>query len=369
MTNTQDEISILEAKIAEADRDYWTLGISRFTDEEYDMMKRRHRELTGKEDAAIHTPTVLSNGKIEHPKDRPMLSMQKVYSLSEVEKWWNALGNPPVIVMPKYDGIALAAYPNGRVSTRGNGQVGEDVTDVSCLFYSASGIRISPVYGEAVIRRSVFESRFSSQYKNPRNAVSGILNSLDPEIQKQARHIDFVQYDHIREQVQLRVSKNPVAEAADRVIMRALDYPMDGVVFRVRDDAMFYRLGHTDHHWRGQIALKFPNEKAETVIERIEWTVVNGTVTPVAHLKPVVIGGVEIRKATLHNADRVLEWRINVGAPCVVERAGGVIPKIVKTTPCPFGPAPVPEDCPKCGSKLKKEGKRLYCRRCEDATK
>lgn len=368
MTSNQEVISSLEAKIAEADFDYWTLGISRFTDEEYDEMKRRHRELTGKEDVEVHTPTVLSNGKIEHPKDRPMLSMQKVYLLSEVEKWWSGLGCPPVIAMPKYDGIALTIYPGWSVATRGDGKIGEDVTGVGAMFVSLSEIRDTPNYGEAIIRKSTFEKHLRDKYKNPRNAVSGILNSLDPAIQQFARFIDFVPYNHICEHVHPRVGRSPIVEAADKVIMRALDYPTDGVVFRVRDDAMFYRLGHTDHHWRGQIALKFPNEKAETVIERIEWTVVNGTVTPVAHLKPVVIGGVEIRKATLHNADRVLEWQINVGVSCVVERAGGVIPKIVKTTPCPVGPAKVPEDCPKCGGPLSKAGKRLYCQRCEDAT-
>ena len=369
----------LRQRIAQAAASYWETGISAISDEEYDRLVEELRALTGEEDV-IGAPKVLSSGKVEHPADRPMLSMRKTYDRSEVVRW--AMKYAPgqdLIVMPKYDGIALCHYDNGVIATRGDGKVGEDVTQVAARFVEGWG------YGEAICRLSVFKEKMEALgYKNPRNAVSGILSSLDPEIQQRAADLTFCVYHRLNFRIRgwKPAAPGPLARedeflrldhvldyARGRVVEElAADFPIDGVVIRIADDDAFYALGHTDHHWRGQIALKFANEATESIIERIDWQEKNGTVTPVATIAPVTLGGAEISHVTLHNADWVRSRDIRVGDGCRVERAGGVIPKLVMSWRRDQHSGPrilPPTTCPTCGGPLKVSGARLYCDHCD----
>jgi len=371
-----NRIDELRKRIESARDAYWLLGVSSVSDSEYDEMVEELAKLTGGYDPVMG-PVVASSGKVQHPASAPMLSMQKVYSAEEIVKWARKIadsdllaGLPRVLhVMPKYDGIALRAYSNGVVATRGDGKTGENVTATASVFVRKAKLPASTwIDGEAVCRLSDFAGLARLGYKNPRNAVSGILSSKEQAIRERADALTFVPYTRHAWPLDLdRKCDEADVNALVRDIKATLsDFPMDGIVFKVGHPQVFRKLGHTDHHWRGQIALKFKGETKETTILRIDWQVKNGTVTPVALLQPVTLDGAELSRVTLHNADYVMANRICVGDCVVIERAGGVIPSVVRVLHGRnVGWPEVPKECPYCHSQLLRNGARLYCAVCE----
>ena len=370
MTRTE----LLRERIARARDSYWAVGISTMTDEEYDAAVEELHALTGEYDPVVG-PTVASNGKVMHPADAPMLSMQKVYSEAEIVKWILRLGETvgDLHVMPKYDGIALRRYNNGILATRGDGRFGENVTETaSRIRWDRSLPSSLYVDGEAVCKLSDFPQLAHLGYKNPRNAVSGILGSKDQLIRDRASILTFVPYTAhawgILDAGRMERAKlaDEVHASVENIKAKCSDYPMDGIVFRVSSPNLFKSLGHTDHHWRGQIALKFKGGQAQTTILRIDWQVKNGTVTPVALLQPVDLDGARIERVTLHNADYVAANAVCEGDVVVVERAGGVIPSVVRVLHGQkIGWPSIPKECPVCHSQLLRQGARLYCPVCE----
>lgn len=368
------DVDILRTRIKAARESYWAVGISDMTDEEYDAAVEELHALTGEYDP-VAGPTVMSSGKVMHPADAPMLSMQKVYSIEEIVKWIVRLGENvgDLHVMPKYDGIALRRYNNGILATRGDGHCGENVTETASRIRWDRSIPSSFfVDGEAVCKLSDFPQLAHLGYKNPRNAVSGILGSKDQLIRDRAPLLTFVPYtahawgimDAGRKE--RRELETEVRAVVEHVKAKCSDYPMDGIVFRVSNPNLFKSLGRTDHHWRGQIALKFKGGQAQTTILRIDWQVKNGTVTPVALLQAVDLDGARIERVTLHNADYVQANAVCEGDVVVVERAGGVIPSVVRVLHGQkIGWPVIPKECPVCHSQLLRSGARLYCAVCE----
>lgn len=360
-----DRINELRKRIADAAKSYWDFGFSEIPDEEYDRLVEELKSLTGFEDP-VRGPKVLSCGKVVHPI--PMLSMQKVYEIDKIVSWIQRYArNKDIMVMPKYDGIALVRYADGTIATRGDGKIGENVTEIAAPLFDKDFVG----YGECVCPLEEFFKWEGREYKNPRNAVSGIMGSSDPVIRARVRQLRFAPYNgivlHINTMCQTEILKGYVEESVKVIRNIAGIYPLDGIVFRIGDENLFQKLGHTDHHWRGQIALKFTNESAVSVIRGIVWNEKNGTITPVAYVDPVDIGGATISRVTLHNAQRVRDWNIRIGDECTIERAGGVIPKIVQTrryTP-EVGPIYIPTKCPTCGTALIEDGARLYCPECD----
>lgn len=367
-------IDELRERVKRARDSYWAVGFSTMTDQEYDAAVEKLHELTGEYDPVVG-PTVVFTGKVMHPQDAPMLSMQKVYSEAEIVKWILRLGENvgDLHVMPKYDGIALRRYNTGVYATRGDGRLGENVSGTaSRIRFDVSLSSSFFIDGEAVCKLSDFPQLAHLGYKNPRNAVSGILGSKDQVIQDRARLLTFVPYTaHAwgiidagrKEKWEL---EEEVHAAVENVKAKCSDYPMDGIVFRVSNPQLFKKLDHTDHHWRGQIALKFKGEQAQTTISRIDWQVKNGTVTPVAILQSVTLDGAAISRVTLHNADYVTANAVCEGDVVVIERAGGVIPSVVRVLHGKkIGWPVIPKECPVCHSQLLRSGARLYCPVCE----
>lgn len=357
-------IECLKRAIAEADRAYWAHGVSDWSDAEYDAMKEELRHLTGEEEKSFGTPEVLSSGKVKHPV--PMLSMQKVYRIGEVVSWAEKYAHKKsLIVMPKYDGIALVKYPDGTIATRGDGKCGENVTELASSLLAGS----KPGYGELVCKWNAFEALKELGYKNPRNAVSGIVNAKVPEIRARIRHLTFAPYTQMAIELSAGWTAELLESAHRNIKDMSVDYPTDGVVFRIADESSFQTLGHTDHHWRGQIALKDANERATSTLREIIWQEKNGTITPVALIDPVELGGATLSRVTLHNVDWVKKWDARVSDICVVERAGGVIPKIICVAPGPDRAARpltrIPSRCPTCGGILIMKGARLCCEGCD----
>ncbi len=336
-------------------------------------------------------------------------------------------------VEPKYDGGSIAlVYENDllvRAATRGNGVMGDDITsNIRTLAtvplraeFSRMGIKKAELRGEALIRKDNFE-RINAQrgaageqvFANPRNAATGALRTKDPQETKRrgleafiyqlgwAEGADggnarsgFISHDqtidllaqlgfkvpshhtsaHIP--VEERKTCQSIAEVIEyaAVWLRHRDdfpYEIDGLVIKVNDLALQELCGSTSHHPRWAVAYKFPPKQATTRLRDVEFQVgKTGAVTPVAKLEPVALAGVTVSNVSLHNEEFIRVRDIRIGDQVLVERAGDVIPYIVKSFPDARKgdetPVRWPENCPVCQSKLvKPEDESIW--RCENSS-
>jgi DNA ligase (NAD+) len=293
-----------------------------------------------------------------------------------------------------------AQYENGRLQqalTRGDGRVGEEVTGnartIRSLPLSIHRKAISNAFevrGEVVMQRSSFERLNDEQEKaglkrfaNPRNAAAGALRALDPGVTA-ARRLDYFAYFLLENGKPMFpshwVSLERLAAAGFKVNSHrrqckslddllefihewenkrdTLPYETDGVVAKIDSIPQQERLGWTAKAPRWAIAFKYPARQATTILESIEVQVGRtGTLTPVAHLKPVIVGGVTVARATLHNEDEIARLGVEIGDTVLVERSGDVIPKIVRVVEQgnPRRPFRIPKHCPVCGGHIVRE--------------
>ena len=298
--------------------------------------------------------------KVKH--NHPMLSLDKTKSVDEVQKF---IGNKPILTMLKMDGLTISVkYSEGKLvsaETRGNGAEGEDVTHNALVFtnlpqtISYRGDLV--VDGEAIITYEDFEKINANlpegeKYKNPRNLVSGSVRQLDSGIAAQ-RHIQFVAWKLVGAiENQLKISGTfserlnwletlgfTVVPRLDRFDERSINflkiiadkysYPIDGLVVSFDDVDYLESLGATSHHLRGQLAFKFYDETATTILRDIEWnTSRSGLVNPIAIVDEVDISGSTISKATLHNLSYIKSLELGIGDEIEIYKANDIIPKV-----------------------------------------
>lgn len=368
----------LVAKIRECNRKYWEEeDSSDLSDIEYDNLMRELAKINPSHPilSELHTPKTGGNGiKVHHA--RPMLSLDKAYSLNEVIDWakkYCRSESEQLLVQPKYDGIS-AVWNGSVLATRGDGYDGEDISDKAVLIEleTLSGKMplascSTPIRGEIVIRKDDFQTiypkivgRNGLPYKNPRNAVAGImgLKDVSPMVKQGAKLslIDYNSHSCTAEYGTLRAKWESMKEK-----IMSLPYPMDGIVIKLADEEYSESLGATSHHPRGQIAFKFTNQRKHSVIRNVIWSFGKNSLTPVAEFDPVEIGGTTIRNATLHNLQNVLDKDIQIGDSVEVERAGDVIPWIAEVHPGTDRKPCVITRCPSCGSELIRELPELRC--------
>ena len=269
---------MLIAKIRECNRRYWEEEASGdFSDEDYDALMEalRRRNPSHPLLSEVHAPRVSGTGmKVHHA--RPMLSLDKAYSLDELMSWvdkYRRSEKELLLVQPKYDGIS--AFWNGRVlATRGDGYDGEDISNKIALIEAETpGFRgplsavPHPIRGEIVIREDDFQTVYRSilnrngrPYRNPRNAVAGImgLKEIGPMLEQGAK-LTLIDYNLFSEPVICSELRKRWEELCGR--LEALPYPMDGIVVKLADEAYSDSLGSTAHHPRGQMAYKFTNRR------------------------------------------------------------------------------------------------------------
>lgn len=402
----------LRARIEEHNHRYYVLDDPIISDAAYDLLFQELQALEREHPSLItpDSPTQRVGAKpaAEFNEVRhgvPMLSLENAFSEEELaafdQRVRDRLGIERVAYAaePKIDGLAVSlVYEDGRLAraaTRGDGEVGEDVTlnirtirSIPLRLRGAGHPRILDLRGEVFILKKDFGSLNASQdaaqqkrFANPRNAAAGSLRQLDPAVTAR-RPLSFYAYgagllpehafcvSQTDLLARLRQWGLPVSPDADRVTgvdgcrryharaaarrMR-LPYEIDGVVFKVDDFQEQTRLGFVSRAPRWAIAYKFPPEEAETRVLNIEVQVGRtGALTPVARLEPVQVGGVTVTNATLHNADELKRKNVRVGDTVIVRRAGDVIPEIVKVDPArrPRGAKVfrMPVRCPVCGS-------------------
>jgi DNA ligase (NAD+) len=346
----------------------------------------------------------------------PMLSLDNTYNAQDLYDWdrrvqAGAQGAPvQYCVEPKYDGASISLiYEKGKLvrgATRGDGVMGEDITlnvrQIRTLPLSAQlqTIETLEIRGEVVIHKNLFEQYNKQRAEaglsilaNPRNAASGTLRMLDPA-EVRNRNLTAILY-HVSDAEVASGTTLPEAfdthydtlqwlyrhgfptpakelrlfDTIDEVIAYleafetrrdSLPFEIDGAVVKVNNLHLQEQLGMTSHHPRWAVAYKFAARQATTVLRRVEFNVNRtGSVTPVAKTDPVAIGGVMVSSATLFNEDFIREKNLMLGDTVLIERAGDVIPYLVKSLPelrdGSQTPIVYPSQCPVCGSQLEKE--------------
>jgi len=405
----------LRTLIERANRQYYQLDQPEITDAEYDALFRELVELETQYPELItpDSPTQRVGGppsdafaKVTHRT--PMLSLSNAFDRDEVREFdkrvRRALGDVKVeyVTELKIDGLAMSLlYEDGRYkigATRGDGYVGEDVTpNVKTISSVPLSVRIPAEFPKAFeVRGEVYMPKRSFQrlnaelaaegkplFANPRNAAAGAVRQLDPRITARRRLDTFIYAldppggAKSQEQILMRlaemgfhVNENRRLHAdIDAVIAfldewqekrHGLDYEIDGIVIKVNHLGQQAELGFVSRSPRWALAFKFPPEQAETVVEDIKVYVGRtGAMTPVAWLTPVQIGGVTVSRATLHNEDEVARKDVRPGDQVVIQRAGDVIPEVVRVLkekrPKSSRPWHMPKKCPECGTDLVRE--------------
>jgi DNA ligase (NAD+) len=417
----------LAAEIREHDRRYYQDDAPTISDADYDALRQRLTALET-EFPELRTPDSPSQtvgsapseafAKVRHAV--PMLSLGNAFSDEEVAEFvarvrrflqLGAEDELAVTAEPKIDGLSASLrYENGRFlrgATRGDGAVGEDVTanlrtleDVPDRLKGRDVPDVLEVRGEVYMSHADFRALNERQiaagkpaFANPRNAAAGSLRQLDPK-NTAARPVRFFAYawgeaSAVPSETQSGMVQNlgrwgfpinPLMRSFTTVegllehyrLIEAerarLGYDIDGVVYKVDRLDLQRRLGFVSRSPRWAIAHKFPAERATTVLEAIDIQVGRtGSLTPVAKLKPVTVGGVVVQNATLHNEDEIARKDVRVGDTVIVQRAGDVIPQVVEVVleQRPKGAAPYtfPTTCPVCGSHAVREEGEVV-RRC-----
>jgi DNA ligase (NAD+) len=408
------QIAALAAKIAEYDYQYYTLDAPTVSDSEYDGLYRQVVDLEKQFPELItpDSPTQRVSGSalsaFESVTHRQaMLSLNNAFGDDELlafdKRIREALGIESVeyALEPKFDGLAITlTYENGvftQGATRGDGYTGENVTHnlrtiraIPAKLNITNPPQLLEVRGEVLMLKKDFERLNATQEKlgaklfaNPRNAAAGSLRQLDPQITA-TRPLHFFAYglgeaigvpslkSHSEAMNYLANLRFPVSDlravkqsalglqqyyAQIGAKRASLPFDIDGVVYKVNQFVQQNELGFVSRAPRWAIAHKYPAEEATTTVEDITVQVGRtGAITPVARLKSVFVGGVNVTNATLHNEDELRRKDIHIGDTVIVRRAGDVIPEVVavvlENRPPNARQFVMPSICPECDSHI-----------------
>ncbi len=419
MTDPRATIDRLRADIEAHNYAYYVQDNPSIPDAEYDRLLReletleqQHPELITSDSPTQRVGAPVKDGFATVSHQIPMLSLGNAFSAEELSQFVRRIRErlekagepetaPAFCCEPKLDGIAVALhYEQGvlvQAATRGDGYTGEDITgNVRTIDSVPLRLRGSgwpawlEVRGEIYMPKAGFEalndralSHGEKTYMNPRNAASGSLRQIDPAVTRE-RPLEFCAYGYGRiddgdlsdsqferlhqfHQWGFRINPEMTRVSSEAEMMAFYDqlaekrdglpYEIDGIVYKVDSIALQEVLGFVSRAPRWAVARKFPAQEATTVLEKIDFQIGRtGAVTPVARLKPVVVGGVTVSNATLHNMDEIDRLDLHEGDTVIIHRAGDVIPKVLAAVPEKRPPGarkvPLPDHCPICDSEI-----------------
>ena len=416
--DAKERVQELTQILTEANYRYYVLDDPQMADFEYDRLLRELEDLE-KEYPKLRkadSPTQRVGGaaisafeKYTHPV--PLMSLQDVFSMDELneflEKTLAAEPRAEFSVEPKVDGLSVALeYVDGqfvRGATRGDGNVGEDVTEnLKTIRSIPMTLENAParliVRGEVYMPKKSFEKLNARQeeegkplFANPRNAAAGSLRQLDPKIAAKrgldilifniqlAEGVDFATHaetlDYLKS-LKFKVipyKKLSNVQKIDEYVLsinetrEKLPCDIDGAVIKVNDLAQRQRMGATAKSPRWAVAYKYPPEVKETVVEDIVIQVGRtGVLTPKAVVRPVRLAGTTVTNATLHNQDFITERDIRIGDTVHIRKAGEIIPEILDVVkekrPADTQPYVLPAFCPVCGAKVERDADGAFLR-------
>lgn len=390
----------------QANYDYHTLDQPTISDYDYDHylkelveLEARYPEFKEKDSPTEKIGGVVLSGfeKVTHTK--PMMSLSNVFSFDELREFDDRIrkvvSDYHYVTELKIDGLAVSlTYEKGlfvRAATRGNGLIGEDVTQ-NVMTIKSLPLRLTEpmdiiVRGEIYMPHKSFkklnEQRLSQDeplFQNPRNAAAGTIRQLDSKVVAE-RNLDLFVYTIVDDKNYVDTQKkaleylkklgfnvNPNFHLIDTIdhlveqidtydtFRKTLPYDTDGVVIKINEFDLYERIGYTSKFPKWATAYKFKAEQVETVLKDITFQIGRtGVVTPVAELEPVFISGSTVARATLHNEDYVLSKDIRIGDTVLVHKAGEIIPEVIevvldkRTNQKPFE---MIDTCPVCGEPL-----------------
>ncbi len=416
--NPRERILELSQLLTQAGYQYYVLDDPQMPDFEYDRLLRELEELEAQypQFALPDSPTKRVGGealsqfeKYSHPV--PLMSLQDVFSQEELTDFLGKVKgectNAAFSVEPKIDGLSVALeYENGvfvRGATRGDGNVGEDVTEnLKTIRSIPMTIPDAParliVRGEVFMPKAIFEKLNVRQemlgkplFANPRNAAAGSLRQLDPKIAAQ-RGLDILIFniqlcdgvtfsshaetlDYLRQR-RFKVINNAVLSDPQAIVTEVMainerrenySFDIDGAVIKLDDLVDREKLGATAKFPRWAAAYKYPPEVKPTVVEDIIVQVGRtGVLTPKAVVRPVRLAGTTVTNATLHNQDFITERDIRIGDTVLIRKAGEIIPEIlevdVSKRPADSQPYHLPCVCPVCGARVERDEDGTFLR-------
>lgn len=404
----------LQKKLQRYSDAYYSQNESLISDYEYDMLLKElenleaELQIQNKDSITQTVGSSLKNSKFQKIAHKtPMLSLSNTYQIGEIEdfllrakKNLNMTDNLEVEMEIKLDGLSISIiYEKGklvRAVTRGDGIVGEDVTEnvlqIESIPHELSEAFDIEIRGEIVLPFSEFENlnkirieKGEEVFANPRNAASGTLRQLDPKIVKE-RHLAAYFYFIVNaEQYGIHSQKESIlfleklslpttkiceifqdsSKLEDRINYwsserEKLPYETDGLVLKINDISLWEKLGSTGKSPRWAVAYKFPAKQVTTKLLDITWQVGRtGKITPVAELEEVELSGSRVKRASLHNYDEIVRKDIRIGDTVFIEKAAEIIPQVVKAVKedrtGKEKKIEAPEHCPICESILERE--------------
>ena len=412
----KERIQELTALLNDANTKYYVLDDPQMPDFEYDRLLRELEELEAAHPELVlpDSPTKRVGGealsqfeKVQHPV--PLMSLQDVFSTEELREFLDKMKEvfPSAVfsVEPKIDGLSVALeYENGtfvRGATRGDGQVGEDVTEnLKTIRSIPMTIPDAParliVRGEVFMPKTVFEKLNLEReeegkplFANPRNAAAGSLRQLDPKIAAQrkldilifnvqlAEGVEFATHEESLKYLKDRKFKVVGAKFyvdADKVVSRIAEindtrekftFDIDGAVVKLNDLSQREKMGATSKFPKWAAAYKYPPEIKETVVEDIVIQVGRtGVLTPKAVVRPVRLAGTTVTNATLHNQDFITALGLGIGDTVKIRKAGEIIPEILEVTRHDDGAQvyQIPSVCPECGAPVERDDDGAFLR-------
>lgn len=408
-TSVQQEMNSLSARLIQWAKEYYTLDAPTVCDRKYDTefnallaLEKDFPEFINPNSPTQRVGGDRLDGFVQIRHKIPMLSLNNAYSDDEQASFFEKAGISPesdIMAEPKLDGLAISLYYVNRelayAATRGDGQIGEDVTHNIKTIHSipvvldSSAPDILEVRGEVVMQKHIFNKLNATAatsngeqrtFANCRNAAAGTLRQLDPA-KAAKRPLDFYAYGVAESSEALPTTQSsrldfikalgfPIHTTAKKITLseigayaadiyskrEGLNVDVDGVVFKVDLIADQDRLGFQSRAPKWAIARKFPADAQETTLEACDWQVgASGTLTPVARLAPVQVGGVTISNATLHNLPEVRRLGLAIGDTVLVARAADVIPKVTAVCARPDNRRAIeaPSHCPACASPVR----------------
>jgi DNA ligase (NAD+) len=425
-TSVAKQLEKLREEIRRHEYLYYVLDEPEISDVKFDRMMKElqqleaaHPELVTPDSPTQRVGGAPRKGVETRRHSPPMMSLDNTYSMEELEEFDRRVrelaGRERIdyVAEHKFDGLSMSLVYEGGVFargvTRGDGTTGEDVT-ANVRTIRSIPLRVDAaelkklrlpvdfeVRGEIIMPLSAFQSLNEKQeeqggkrFSNPRSAAAGSVRVLDPEITR-ARRLDFYAYlllaggrvpTRLHSEALEAMRKLHFRISPDWRLCHSLDevkkyidswegkreklpYEIDGIVIKVNEIAMQQELGFTSKAPRWAVAYKYPARQETTVVKDVIFQVGRtGTLTPVAVLEPVQVGGVIVSRSTLHNMDEIERLGLRIGDTVIVERAGEVIPHVIKVVKegKPRREIVVPERCPECGSKIHKDPEEVAYR-------